>query len=74
LLAVYYFVFVRHPLKIQKLGFGCVAGRIANALIRWARFAKARQGELQLAMRELQMALRELQMALRELQMALREL
>tara|TARA_R110000851_G_scaffold298770_1_gene454499 strand:+ start:210768 stop:210935 length:168 start_codon:yes stop_codon:yes gene_type:complete len=37
---------VRHPLKIQKLGFGCVAGRITNAYRRWARFIKARQGGL----------------------------
>jgi len=38
---------MRHPLKIQNLGIGLVMGRIANALFRWARFAKARQGGLQ---------------------------
>ncbi len=35
---------MRHPLKIQNCVFGLVLGRIANALFRWARFAKARQG------------------------------
>lgn len=35
---------MRHPLKIQNFGIVLVMGRIANAIFRWARFAKALQG------------------------------